>query len=107
MKCTVCEVSFVDPSTKNKYIWRTSEIMDDLNPVWNETMSWPLLFNPPDNMPITFEIWDIDSFTSRDEVGKVTVELGKIGMNFVRNFRVTDAIKTIDCIFYILYRSRK
>eukprot|EP00486_Rosalina_sp_Unknown_P000723 CAMPEP_0201569812 /NCGR_PEP_ID=MMETSP0190_2-20130828/11723_1 /ASSEMBLY_ACC=CAM_ASM_000263 /TAXON_ID=37353 /ORGANISM="Rosalina sp." /LENGTH=277 /DNA_ID=CAMNT_0047992597 /DNA_START=8 /DNA_END=841 /DNA_ORIENTATION=- len=74
----VCQVTFADPSTKNKYNWRTSEIRDNLNPVWNETNSWPLLFNPPDNLPITFEIWDVDSFTSSDEVGKVTIELGKI-----------------------------
>ena len=76
----VCKVSFQDPITKCSYVWRTSEIHDELNPKWMESNSWPLLFNPPDNLPIRFEVYDVDSFTSADQVGEVTIQLAKIGI---------------------------
>ena len=48
-------------------------------------MSWPLLYNP-DKIKATFEIFNVNSFTSMDEVGKVTLELGQIGIYIFYHF---------------------
>ena len=76
----VVTVSFKDPTTGCSFVWRTTEIYDELNPVWNESHSWPLLFNPPDDLMITFDVLDVDSFTKSDKVGKLILKLSDIGM---------------------------
>merc|ERR1712154_644880 len=60
------------------YVWKTSEIFDNLNPIWNETNSWSLLFNPTDDLVVNFELFDVDSFTNADKIGKISLKLGQI-----------------------------
>eukprot|EP00483_Globobulimina_turgida_P000971 UN00973 len=74
----LCKVSFIDPSNGGRYVWSTSEVFDDLNPKWNESNSWPLFFDPPDNLLITFEVFDVDSFTQAEMCGKVTLKLSEL-----------------------------
>merc|ERR1719495_1305990 len=74
----VCTVSFKDPTTGCSFVWRTTVIDDKLNPVWNESNSWPLFFDPSDDLEITFDIVDVDTFTKSDPVGKLTLKLKEI-----------------------------
>eukprot|EP01083_Nonionella_stella_P171677 586888_1 len=74
----VCKVSFKDPSNGGIYVWRTEEIFDELDPKWNESNSWPLFFKPPNDLLISFEIFDIDSFSHADKCGKVVLKLSDI-----------------------------
>ena len=82
----VCVVKFKDPTSGCSFVWRTTEIYDELNPVWNESYSWPLFFDPPDDMEITFEVLDVDSFTHSDKVGKLQLKLSEIGTLCSRPF---------------------
>jgi len=74
----VCSVSFKDPTTGCSFVWRTTVIDDKLNPVWNESNSWPLFFDPSDDLEITFDIVDVDTFTKSQPVGKLTLKLKDI-----------------------------
>jgi len=74
----MCTVSFEDPTTGCSFVWRTKVIDDKLNPVWNESNSWPLFFDPSDDLEITFDIVDVDTFTKSDPAGKLTLKLKEI-----------------------------
>jgi len=74
----VCTVSFKDPTTGCSFVWRTTENRNELNPVWNESNSWPLFFDPSDDLEITFDIVDVDTFTKSQPVGKLTLKLKDI-----------------------------
>jgi len=75
----VCTVSFKDPSKDpttgwGSFVWRTTEKRNELNPVWNESNSWPLFFDPSDVEEIKFDIVDVDTFTKSESVDKFTLK---------------------------------
>lgn len=80
-----------------KPMYCTRVIVDDLNPVWEESAA--LLVNPEQiraDEQLSVQLWDSDRSTSDDVVGKIEVSLQKIIQQPGKMFNITSKLRGVN-----------